>query len=47
MADKPNYEIFQNKSESESHEPSQHNEDEADFNEPSIPPITQAVKVLP
>ena len=49
MSDKPNYEIFQNKTEdpSENNETSQQNEGEVDYDEPSLPPITQAVKVLP
>ena len=49
MSDKPNYEIFQNKTEnpSENHEESHQKEGDVDYDEPSLPPITQAVKVLP
>ena len=49
MSDKPNYEIFQNKTEnpSENHEESHQKEGDVDYDEPSLPPITQAVKILP
>ena len=49
MTEKPNYEIFQNKAEnsSENHQPSLQQEGQDDYEEPSLPPITQAVKVLP
>ena len=49
MTEKPNYEIFQNKTvdSPENHEPSLQHERQDDYEEPSLPPITKAVKVLP